>query len=136
MVSIPPSPQGMLPALDTIVVERLKELMGSEFANTLECYLTDSQAQLAAITAAIASDNYSAVARCAHALKSTSDTVGAGEFRSLLARIEAHPRSPGHWADLRLLAAAAQESFERVRPMIRELIERDTHGFSAIGVAR
>lgn len=68
------------PVLDAAVLEELAASVGGdrEFVHELiRTYLDDTEAQLAAIEAAVAAEDASALIRPAHTLKSSSATLGA-----------------------------------------------------------
>lgn len=131
----PPS-SASVSSLDLRVLHDLRELMDAEFADTLEVYLSDTVAQLGVMNAAIANDDPVALQRCAHSLKSTSQTVGAGELQRLAEHIEAHAQARRHCADAQLMISAASTSFERIKPQLLTLIASERRVPAVAGAGR
>ncbi|MEQ8973974.1 MAG: PAS domain S-box protein [Coleofasciculus sp. C1-SOL-03] len=81
------------PALDRQVLQDLREIAGDDFegliAEVIDSYLEDSPPRVQGIHRAIAHDDGKGLQQSAHALKSSSLTVGATGLAQLCAQIEA-----------------------------------------------
>jgi len=93
-------------ALDMAVLAELAELMGEGLGHVIGTYLSDTPTQLAAIAKAIAQADYEGMGRCAHSIKSSSQSLGTLVLGRAAEGLEmlAHERSPLDEAE-RLLAA-------------------------------
>jgi len=88
-----PSDSSATPALDRQVLQDLREIAGDDFegliAEVIDSYLEDSPPRVQAIHSAIAHDDANALHQSAHALKSSSLTIGATGLAQLCADLEA-----------------------------------------------
>ena len=101
------------PTLDRAVLAALRDSVGGDdgfVADLVETYLADGAGQLAAIEAAVASDDAAALVRPAHTLKSASYTVGAMRLGDLARSLEQH----GRGGEAGLEGARAEASAARV----------------------
>jgi len=94
-VSVPEtrSDSSATPALDRQVLQDLREIAGDDYegliAEVIDSYLEDSPPRVQAIRSAIAHDDANALHQSAHALKSSSLTIGARGLGQLCAELEA-----------------------------------------------
>ncbi|MEQ9353735.1 PAS domain S-box protein [Coleofasciculus chthonoplastes] len=94
-VSVPEitSDSSATPALDRQVLQDLREIAGDDYegliAEVIDSYLEDSPPRVQAIRSAIAHDDANALHQSAHALKSSSLTIGATGLAKLCAELEA-----------------------------------------------
>ncbi|MEQ8539080.1 MAG: PAS domain S-box protein [Coleofasciculus sp. D1-CHI-01] len=94
-VSVPEitSDSSVTPALDRQVLQDLREIAGDDYegliAEVIDSYLEDSPPRVQAIRNAIAHDDANALHQSAHALKSSSLTIGATGLAQLCAELEA-----------------------------------------------
>ncbi|MEQ9372459.1 MAG: response regulator [Coleofasciculus chthonoplastes F3-SA18-01] len=94
-VSVPEitSDSSATPALNRQVLQDLREIAGDDYegliAEVIDSYLEDSPPRVQAIRSAIAHDDANALHQSAHALKSSSLTIGATGLAKLCAELEA-----------------------------------------------
>jgi DNA-binding response OmpR family regulator len=109
--------------LDEVALSALRELMGDDFADVIRTFFSETIAQLTAMDAALEKADLLVLGRCAHSLKSSSDSVGAVVVRSLAKMLEAHARSSGQVAEAGRLVAALRAAFDEVRPQLEAAME-------------
>jgi HPt (histidine-containing phosphotransfer) domain-containing protein len=112
--------------LDPEVIKSLRELKdGPEdpiMQELVDMYFADAPVQIEAIQAALSLSDAAAVARAAHALKSSSGNLGASELHGRLADLEVAARG-GDLSHAEDSVAQIISAFERVRAAL--MIERD-----------
>ncbi len=80
------------PAIDTGVVDDLREIMGAEFASLVTVFLDDAPRAIAKLAASAAAGDTAAMAAPAHTLKSTSANLGAMALSAAARHIEQSAR--------------------------------------------
>ncbi|MEQ8753676.1 MAG: PAS domain S-box protein [Coleofasciculus sp. G1-WW12-02] len=112
-----PSDSSATPALDRQVLQDLREIAGDDFegliAEVIDSYLEDSPPRVQAIHSAIAHDDANALHQSAHALKSSSLTIGATGLAQLCADLEARGRT-GNLESVLTLLSQFDAEYERV----------------------
>jgi len=112
-----PSDSSATPALDRQVLQDLREIAGDDFegliAEVIDSYLEDSPPRVQAIHSAIAHDDANALHQSAHALKSSSLTIGATGLAKLCAELEALGRT-GNLEPASTLISQFDAEYERV----------------------
>ena len=88
----PPPPAPTTPAIDTEVVDDLREIMGAEFASLVHVFLDDAPRAITRLTASAAAGDIAAMAAPAHTLKSTSANLGAMALSAAARHIEQSAR--------------------------------------------
>jgi HPt (histidine-containing phosphotransfer) domain-containing protein len=109
-----PVPPPDLPLVDEAVLAELLASTGDDPAfvrELLETYLSETPAQIAAITAAIEADDAAELVRPAHTLKSSSATLGAMRLSALGRELEMTGRSGALSPDIRATLEAATETW-------------------------
>ncbi|MEQ9238692.1 PAS domain S-box protein [Coleofasciculus sp. E2-BRE-01] len=118
-VSVPEitSDSSATPALDQQVLQDLREIAGDDYegliAEVIDSYLEDSPPRVQAIRSAIAHDDANALHQSAHALKSSSLTIGATGLAKLCAELEALGRT-GNLEGAATLISQFDAEYERV----------------------
>lgn len=114
-----PAPSG--PALDSEVVEDLREVMGGEFLSLIRVFLEDAPRSLQRLQQAAAANDTASMVAAAHSLKSTSANLGALDMSELARQIEHGGRS-GTLANPNALVARLVAEFVRVEGALRALL--------------
>ena len=109
------------PALDTEVVEDLREVMGSEFLALIRVFLEDTPRTLQRLQRAAELGDTSTLVSSAHSLKSTSANLGALDLSELARQIE-HGGRAGTLDSPQLLVARVVAEFVRVESALRGLL--------------
>ncbi len=109
------------PALDSEVVEDLREVMGSEFLSLIRVFLEDTPRTLERLQAAAAAEDISTLIASAHSLKSTSANLGALDMSELARQIE-HGGRAGTLQQPQILVARLVAEFLRVESALRALL--------------
>lgn len=119
----PPQPTATAsgPALDSEVVEDLREVMGSEFLSLIRVFLEDTPRTLERLQAAANADDVSTLIASAHSLKSTSANLGALDMSELARQIE-HGGRAGSLQQPQILVARLVAEFLRVESALRALL--------------
>ena len=102
-------------AVDTRVLQQLHDLLGEEYASLLETWLHDTPRRLARMEAALAEGDRETLAFEAHALKGSSQTLGARPVQAICERLERIARDPDNdtaATELAHLQAACEEVFQ------------------------
>jgi len=85
-----------MPTIDPTVLQELKEMMGEDssevLAEVIDSYLNDAPILLQAIHTAVAQEDVAGLERAAHALKSSSATLGAIPLSEFCKELEAMGR--------------------------------------------
>lgn len=93
MSESPTSFRTELPVLDLSVVEALKDLGGEDdpnlFNDLVDAFLSDSPSRIAAVEAALRSQDPSGASKAAHGLKSSAANMGALRLSEICRQIEA-----------------------------------------------
>ncbi|HBB36045.1 MAG TPA: hypothetical protein DDZ80_20060 [Cyanobacteria bacterium UBA8803] len=117
-ISVEVAQPNSVPPIDTQVLENFREIAGDDFegllAEVIDSYLEDSPSRLQAISDAIAQDDAKGLQQSAHALKSSSLTVGASLFSQLCAALESIGRAGTTQGASKLLSQLDAE-YERVK---------------------
>lgn len=96
--------------LDEQALQELKGIMGSDFPLLVQTFLTDSRQRIAAVSAALDTDDSDALRRAAHSFKGSSSNLGALELAAICQQLEDHGRDGETGADCpALLSQLAQE---------------------------
>ncbi len=107
-----------VPPIDAQVLEALREIAGDDFegllAEVIDSYLEDSPPRVEAIGEAIAHEDAKALQQSAHALKSSSLTIGATSLSRLCAALEAMGRN-GTTDGAATLLSQLEMEYERVK---------------------
>ena len=74
--------------LDDDALRELQIVMGDDFGNLLQTFVTDSTARIAAAEKAAAAADSDALRRAAHSFKGSSGNMGAPKLSDLCRRIE------------------------------------------------
>lgn len=74
--------------LDDDALRELQVVMGDDFGNLLQTFVTDSTARIAAAQKAAAAADGEALRRAAHSFKGSSGNMGAPKLSELCRRIE------------------------------------------------
>ncbi len=109
------------PALDSEVVEDLREVMGTEFLSLIRVFLEDTPRTLERLQAAADVGDNSTLIASAHSLKSTSANLGALDMSELARQIE-HGGRAGTLNQPQLLVARLVAEFLRVESALRALL--------------
>ncbi|MBE5316659.1 MAG: response regulator [Xanthomonadales bacterium] len=109
------------PALNTEVVEDLREVMGVEFLSLIRVFLEDTPRTLERLQAAADSGDTASLVAAAHSLKSTSANLGALDMSELARQIE-HGGRAATLAQPQLLVARLVAEFLRVESALRALL--------------
>ncbi len=109
------------PALDTDVVEDLREVMGAEFLSLIRVFLEDTPRTLERLQAAADSSDTPTLVAAAHSLKSTSANLGALDMSELARQIE-HGGRAGTLNQPQVLVARLVAEFLRVESALRALL--------------
>lgn len=107
--------------LDSDTVQELRAVMGSEFANLLRTFATDSAMRIEHIERAIAGGDADALRRAAHSFKGSSGNMGAQRLSDLCRRIEEFARDGALDACISLVAQLPHE-FAQVRQELDALL--------------
>ncbi|SDD68202.1 ATP-binding protein [Aquimonas voraii] len=109
------------PALNTEVVEDLREVMGPEFLSLIRVFLEDTPRTLERLQAAADSSDTPTLIAAAHSLKSTSANLGALDMSELARQIE-HGGRAGTLSQPQVLVARLVAEFLRVESALRALL--------------
>ena len=109
------------PALNTEVVEDLREVMGVEFLSLIRVFLEDTPRTLERLQAAADIGDTASLVAAAHSLKSTSANLGALDMSELARQIE-HGGRAATLAQPQLLVARLVAEFLRVESALRALL--------------
>jgi signal transduction histidine kinase/CheY-like chemotaxis protein len=109
------------PALDTEVVEDLRDVMGAEFLSLIRVFLEDTPRTLQRLQAAASANDTSTLIASAHSLKSTSANLGALQMSELAREIE-HGGRAGTLTNARVPVARLVAEFVRVEGALRGLL--------------
>jgi len=109
------------PALDTDVVEDLREVMGSEFLSLIRVFLEDTPRTLERLQVAADGSDTPTLVAAAHSLKSTSANLGALDMSELARQIE-HGGRAGTLSQPQVLVARLVAEFLRVESALRALL--------------
>jgi HPt (histidine-containing phosphotransfer) domain-containing protein len=112
-------------ALDMDSLAELAELMGEGLGDVVRTYLKDTPDQLANMANAIEQKDYSLLGRCAHSLKSSSQSVGAIMVARVAAALEQVAREQGAISEAERLVAACRAAFKIVEPLLEDIAARE-----------
>lgn len=95
--------------VDDDVLRELQVVMGDDFGNLLQTFVTDSTARIAAAQQAAAAADGEALRRAAHSFKGSSGNMGALQLSELCRQIEELAHSGQVDRCIPLLAALSEE---------------------------
>jgi CheY-like chemotaxis protein/HPt (histidine-containing phosphotransfer) domain-containing protein len=110
-------------ALDLAVTQQLADLMGEGLSDVIETYLSDTPAQFAAMEAAIEQRNYDVLGRCAHSVKSSSQSVGTTTLARAAEALELLADAQGSLAEAERMLAAMRAALGAAEPQLRAVVE-------------
>jgi signal transduction histidine kinase/DNA-binding response OmpR family regulator/HPt (histidine-containing phosphotransfer) domain-containing protein len=113
-----PVPVAGLPVLDEAVFAQLRSLMGEGMADVIETYLTDTPAQIAAMSDALAKCDLAVVGRAAHSLKSSSGALGVAALEARAQELEVHASAGGGFIEAQRLVESLRGAFVLARPQL------------------
>ncbi len=108
-------------ALDLTTWSALADLMGDGLGDVIGTYLRDTPAQLAAIEAAIRQRDPVVMARCAHSIKSSSQSLGAIAIGRAAESLETLARAGGSFDEAERTLAAMRVALDAAESKLREL---------------
>jgi CheY-like chemotaxis protein len=112
------SREGVKPPLDRDVLERLRELGGSElFSDLAETFLRDAPVRLVELRRAVEAGDAELVQRSAHALRGSSGSMGATQMARFCAGLQ-DAGARGDLAQSIELLGRLEVEFGRVRPAL------------------
>lgn len=111
----PVSGDGAESVLDRETIDNWRTDDPELLVELVQLFLHDTPQRLVELRSASDRDDADAVRRAAHALKSSAGTLGATELQEFLVEIEARAYTGTVAGDL---VAAAQQAFDRVRPLL------------------
>jgi CheY-like chemotaxis protein/HPt (histidine-containing phosphotransfer) domain-containing protein len=106
------------PALNSEIVDDLREIMGSEFLSLIKVFLEDAPLSLGKLELAASRDQIEALVAPAHSLKSTSANLGALALSEIARKIE-HGARLRSLTDPRSDVADLGREFHRVEAALR-----------------
>jgi two-component system sensor histidine kinase/response regulator len=112
-------------ALDRGVLMQLGELMGEGLGDVIATYLSDTPVQLGSIASSIETGDYAALARAAHSVKSSSQSLGAVVLGKVAEALEVLMRQNGSLVEAARLSASLRVAFDAVAPSLREAAEEE-----------
>lgn len=80
-------------AIDTSVIETLKEIMGDDFGIIVDTFIGDTGKLVSSLTELQAQNDVEVFTRNAHSIKSSSANLGALQISALAAELEAQGKS-------------------------------------------
>lgn len=115
-------------ALDLAALSALADLMGEGLGSVIATYLNDTPQQMIAIERAIRQEDGPVVARCAHSVKSSSYSLGAGAVGRTAEALERVALEGGAWDQAQRLLSALHVAFESAQSKLREVAAADSLG--------
>jgi signal transduction histidine kinase/CheY-like chemotaxis protein/HPt (histidine-containing phosphotransfer) domain-containing protein len=112
-------------AVDMEVLAQLAELMGEGLADVISTYLTDTPSQFAAISTAIQQGDYAVLARSAHSIKSSSQSLGALVVGRVAIALEQLALERAPLPEAERLLAALRAAFAPVAVRLEEVAAMD-----------
>jgi len=112
-----------LAALDEQAVEQLRDLMQEDFGGVIEAWLVDTPEQLGTMERSLARWDLTTLTRCAHSLKSSSQSVGAAAVTAAAAKAEKLARERGSREQLASALAELRACVAEVRPALEALCD-------------
>jgi CheY-like chemotaxis protein/HPt (histidine-containing phosphotransfer) domain-containing protein len=104
--------------LDNDVLAELRSVIGAGLADVLRTFLRNIPAQLASMTAAIEQRDYAVLGRCAHSVKSSSQSLGAMALGRVAAELEYVTRTNGALSEVERLTVACHAAFRILEPLV------------------
>ncbi len=78
----------MVDAINTNMIDELKELMEDDFSILIETFLTDCESRIVDLKAAILEKNATEIRELAHGLKGSSSNLGADKLSEISSSME------------------------------------------------
>lgn len=121
-VEIAADPTSNLP-LDTIVLKRLREMLGTSISEAIRPFLEDMPRYLSELETAIADGNGSALSQVTHVIKGAASNLGAFTMASVAREMEVRAEA-GALTEARELLLRLRTEFSIIEPVLmRELDE-------------
>lgn len=106
--------------LDPAALQRLQRLGGDAFVcRMIDLFLDYAGKQITGARAALTAENFAAVGKAAHPLKSSAGNVGAGRVQALAARLEALSEQ-GPSESLAGALSELEQAFAAIKPELEE----------------
>ena len=110
-----------VPVLDAEVLAELREVMGAEFGNLVQMFITDAAKYIEQLELAAAGNNLDQMIAPAHTLKSSSANLGAMAVSAAAKRIETGARE-GALPRPAVAVAVLEAEFQRASESLRKLV--------------
>ena len=111
-------------ALDMDALGELAELMDEGLGDVVRTYLKDTPEQLANMANAIEQNDYVLLGRCAHSVKSSSQSIGALVVGRVATALEQIAREKGAISEAERLVAGCRAAFGIVEPLLADVAGR------------
>ena len=99
--------------VDVAMLDSLKELLADNFVQLINAYITDGEARLERLNNAVTDQDLPSVTMETHALKGSSNNIGAEYFAGLCGALETQTRG-GDASDLEQKVAAIVQEFAAI----------------------
>jgi diguanylate cyclase (GGDEF)-like protein len=113
------------PALDSSVLERLREMLGSSLPEAIRPFMEDMPRYLTQMEAAIAEGNTSTLRQVAHVIKGAASNLGATTLASVAREMELHAEA-GALSETSELLLHLKTEFAIVEPSLLAELEEPT----------
>lgn len=132
----PEQPKDTPVTLCAKTLEYLRQMVGNSFDSILEHYVQGSENSVATIQQALSNQDYTALMRAAHSLKSSSAQLGAMELSAIAKELEALSRTilPDD-DDLRITIAELTEKLAYTHRQTLIALKNYTHSDNALPTA-